>query len=146
MLTVSGPMSIHPAFGQLRTDWQIHSVATVAATTFVGGGVGLTVRPADRLRLSVVASGGVAGQRAAVRGEALVTVPADPTRTAGVGVYAGGGIAAMGTANGRSAYLVLLVGLERAPGAAGGWFVEAGLGGGARLLLGYRMRSRGRNS
>ena len=36
--------------------------------------------------------------------------------------------------------LVLLVGIESRPGGQGGWFVEAGIGGGARLAAGYRWR------
>jgi hypothetical protein len=40
-------------------------------------------------------------------------------------------------------YLVLTLGMEQRPGAASGWMVELGLGGGVRLSGGYRWRSRG---
>jgi hypothetical protein len=35
---------------------------------------------------------------------------------------------------------VLAAGIEGRPGAASGWFLEAGVGGGARLSAGYRWR------
>jgi hypothetical protein len=35
---------------------------------------------------------------------------------------------------------VLGLGLEHAPGAASGWSIEAGVGGGARLSVGWRVR------
>ena len=37
-------------------------------------------------------------------------------------------------------YLVLTVGLENALPRRSGWAVEAGVGGGVRVLLGYRWR------
>ena len=36
--------------------------------------------------------------------------------------------------------VVLTLGLEARPAARDGWFVEAGVGGGARLAAGYRWR------
>ena len=35
---------------------------------------------------------------------------------------------------------MVTLGLEERPAARAGWFVEAGVGGGARLALGYRWR------
>jgi hypothetical protein len=37
-------------------------------------------------------------------------------------------------------YVVVTLGVEARPGAPSGWFVEAGVGGGARLAMGYRWR------
>jgi hypothetical protein len=54
-------------------------------------------------------------------------------------VYAAGGVAAVGGPVERG-YIVLTLGMEQHPGLPTGWFVEAGIGGGARLALGYRWR------
>jgi len=37
-------------------------------------------------------------------------------------------------------YLVLTIGLEERPRSSSGWALEAGIGGGVRLGLGYRWR------
>jgi hypothetical protein len=37
-------------------------------------------------------------------------------------------------------YLVLTLGLEASPGGRTGWFLEAGVGGGARIAAGWRRR------
>ena len=37
-------------------------------------------------------------------------------------------------------YLLLTLGVESRPGGRAGWFAEAGVGGGARVALGYRQR------
>jgi hypothetical protein len=37
-------------------------------------------------------------------------------------------------------YLLLVLGVENAPGGGGGSFLEVGVGGGARLAVGYRWR------
>jgi hypothetical protein len=56
-----------------------------------------------------------------------------------VGAYLAGGVAAVGGPADRG-YLVLAAGIEDRPGARSGWFLEAGVGGGARLAAGYRWR------
>jgi hypothetical protein len=37
-------------------------------------------------------------------------------------------------------YMVLGLGVESSPGARSGWALEAGIGGGFRIALGYRWR------
>jgi hypothetical protein len=56
-----------------------------------------------------------------------------------VGLYGAGGVAVAGGAVDQG-YMVVTLGLEARPGARSGWFVEAGVGGGARLAAGYRWR------
>jgi hypothetical protein len=54
-------------------------------------------------------------------------------------LYGAGGVAVVGGPV-EQGYLVLTLGLEDRPAARAGWFVEAGVGGGARLAAGYRWR------
>jgi hypothetical protein len=61
------------------------------------------------------------------------------TRTR-VSPYAGGGVAIQGWSDRDAEYLMLLVGVESRPGARVGWYLEGGVGGGIRLVLGVRWR------
>ena len=54
-------------------------------------------------------------------------------------MYLAGGIAGVGGPEDEG-YLVLAIGIEHRPGARSGWFVEGGVGGGARVAAGYRWR------
>ena len=67
-----------------------------------------------------------AAQRVTELGVVAMATAADPALVVGGPVEQG--------------YLVVAIGLEGRPGARAGWFVEAGVGGGARLALGYRWR------
>jgi hypothetical protein len=78
--------------------------------------------------------GGAAG-----RGEALLTYHVSPPRQGGVGVYAGAGIAGEVHAGEVRGLIVALIGVEARPWSGGSWFVEAGVGGGGRVVAGYRM-------
>jgi hypothetical protein len=54
-------------------------------------------------------------------------------------VYGAGGVAlAEGPVD--QGYVVVTLGIEGRPGGRSGWFAEAGVGGGARLAVGYRWR------
>jgi len=74
-----------------------------------------------------------------VAGELLVHFLLNPTRRTGAGVYGAGGVAVVGGPVDQG-YVVVTLGVESRPGAPSGWFVEAGVGGGARLAMGYRWR------
>jgi hypothetical protein len=76
-----------------------------------------------------------------VRGELLGHFVLSPNKLAGAGFYVAGGVAVIAGPVDRG-YLVLTLGLEDRPGSPTGWMVELGLGGGARLALGYRWRGR----
>ena len=128
-----------PAGAQQVRELGIHATGTLSNPRLGVGGVYLGWRPARRARLSVTAGLGTSDDETAWRGELLGHFLLAPTRRQGAGVYLAGGVAAVGGAVDRG-YLVLALGMESRPGAASGWFVEAGVGGGARLSAGYRWR------
>jgi hypothetical protein len=116
----------------------IHALATFADFDFTGGGVHLGLRPGGRTRFTLAASPGVIQDEFALRGEGTAQFLLNPGSRQG-GFYAGGGIAGVaGPVD--EAYLLLLLGYETSPGGESGWVVEAGIGGGVRVLLGYRWR------
>ena len=122
----------------------IWSVAVFARPAFVGGGLSSSRRDAGRTRLGIAAAAGVAaGAGAAGRVEAVWHFLLDPLRTSGNTLYAGGGIAVAIDHDGtlRPA-LELLVGVETGPQRPRGAFIEAGVGRGARVALGWRWRKR----
>jgi hypothetical protein len=114
-------------------------IATAADPSVVAGGVYAALRTSLRTRISAAAAIGASGGETAWRGELLGHFLLNPTRRDGVGLYGAGGIAVVGGAVDQG-YLVVTLGLEARPGARSGWFVEAGVGGGARLAGGYRWR------
>jgi len=116
------------------------AVATAADPAVYTAGVTASMRPSSRTRIALYAGGGVTGDGNGVgRAELLGHFLLSP-RSMHTGVYAGGGLAGVFASGAANGYLVLLVGLESRPGGRGGWFVEAGLGGGARFAAGYRWR------
>ena len=95
-----------------------------------------------RDRLVLHAGVGASEHRLAFRGEALWQFRFEPSAMTGVGWYVSGGLAAQ-TAASTHGWIVAALGLESRPAAARGWIVEAGIGGGFRLVLGYRWRKTG---
>jgi hypothetical protein len=122
-------------------DLQLHAIGMVGGREFAGAGAGAGLRFGRGLRAALGVSGGwIEPGRAAGRAELLATFHLAPFSRAGPTVYGGGGVAAL-AADSLRGYLVLLVGLEARPAAGGGWFAEAGVGGGMRLAIGYRAIS-----
>jgi hypothetical protein len=120
-------------------------VAAVGTTASPGLGIlGITasLRPGSRTRIGALAGGGFRGDAAAARVELAGHFLLSP-RSSGTGLYAGGGIAGVFSEDENLGYLILLIGIEARPGSGDGWFVEGGVGGGARVALGWRWRSRG---
>jgi hypothetical protein len=116
----------------------VHAIATFADFDFAGGGVHLGFRPGGRTRFSLSASAGGIDGAFAARGEGTAQFMLNPgSRKAGF--YAGGGIAGL-TGPVDEAYVLLLFGVEASPGGGSGWVLETGIGGGVRVLLGYRWR------
>lgn len=103
-----------------------------------GGAYG-ALRTSLRTRVSLAAGLGAAEGATRFRGELLLHFLLSPTLRTGVAPYAAGGVAVVGRPA-DDGYLVLTLGLESRPGAPSGWFVEAGVGGGARLAAGFRRR------
>lgn len=118
----------------------LEAVVTAAEPAVYTAGLTASLRPSLRTRIGLYAGGGVTSDGNGVgRAELLGQFLLNP-RSAQVGVYAGGGLAGVFASGADNGYLVLMVGLEARPGGAGGWFVEAGVGGGARFAAGYRWR------
>jgi hypothetical protein len=132
-----------PLAGQLPavTELDLGPVATWARRTFAGAAVGLATRPGGEGRVALVAAVGSADGHPALRLEATAQFLVMPGARSGVSPYGGVGLSYLGARPYRGAgALVVLVGVEAAPGRQRGWFGEAGLGGGLRLRLGYRWR------
>jgi hypothetical protein len=116
----------------------IHAAATFADFDFAGAGIHLGLRPGGRTRFALTATGGSIDGDFALRGEGTAQFMLNPASRS-AGFYAGGGIAGL-TGPVDEGYLLLVLGLETSPGGGPGWVVEAGIGGGVRVLLGYRWR------
>lgn len=129
-----------PLLAQRGHDLQAHALALVGGETFVGGGGGAGVRLGLGTRLAGLVTGGRAESGlAALRVEALGTYHLRPPGRPRATLYGGAGLGLLATGNGTQGHVVVVVGLEAAPRSRGGWFIEAGVGGGARLSLGYRL-------
>jgi hypothetical protein len=127
------------ARAQAATELGVIASATASDPALVAAGAYAGLRTSLRTRVSAAALAGVSEGEAAWRGELLVHFLLNPTRLSGAGAYGAAGVAAVGGPVDQG-YLVLTLGLEARPAARSGWFVEAGVGGGARLAVGYRWR------
>lgn len=139
MTVAAAMLAPSPLVAQRITELGIQATALAAEPgAVVIGGYG-AVRTSLRSRISLAAGAGVSDGKATARGEALAHFLLNPTRQHGAGFYVAGGLAVVqGPVD--EGYIVLTMGVEGRPGAAAGWFVEAGMGGGARLAAGYRHR------
>jgi hypothetical protein len=130
----------------------VHALGTFASNRFLGGGVGFAFRNQARTRVglsvsagdfsAVPAEGGDRTHALGGRVEALLSYHVSPYERTGLAPYAGGGVAVAATADGLSEYLLIVIGVETAPGGRRGWFAEVGLGGGVRVSAGFRVRWR----
>jgi hypothetical protein len=118
----------------------LEAVVTAADPAVYTAGVTGSLRPSPSTRVALYAGGGVTGDGHGVGRAELVGHFLLSPRSTHTGVYAGGGLAGVFESGAADGYLVLLVGVESRPGGKGGWFVEAGVGGGARIAAGYRWR------
>lgn len=118
----------------------LEAVVTAADPAVYTAGLTASLRPSLRTRIALYAGGGVNGDGNGIGRAELVGHFLLNPRSARSGLYAGGGLAGVFASGADNGYLVLLVGLESKPGGRGGWFVEAGVGGGARFAAGYRWR------
>jgi hypothetical protein len=128
------------AAAQLVTETTLGGTIVAARQSFEGAEVGLGRRSGQGELAFTAAAGSAAGAAALrVSGSAdFVLWPATRARTP----YAGLGLslaATRGTAG--AGYLTGVVGVEATPAGRRGWYVEAGLGGGAWVAAGIRWRS-----
>jgi hypothetical protein len=134
-------LAASPLAAQQVREIGLQATVTAADPALVIGGVSGAIRTSLRTRVALAAGVGVSGAAAAWRGELLAHFLLNPDRRRGAGVYGAGGLAVVGGPVDQG-YLVLALGLEASPGQPSGWFVEGGVGGGARLAAGFRWRKR----
>jgi hypothetical protein len=137
-LVAVGGLAAHPVAAQVRREASLQGVVTTAAPTAVTAGPGFAWRVGTRDRVAIWAGAGGAGGGFAARGEATYHFLLNPT-SQGAGVYLGGGVATAYDQAWRG-LLIGVVGVESSPGGRGGWFAEAGFGGGVRMAAGFRWR------
>jgi hypothetical protein len=128
-----------PVAAQRVSELGAQATALIASPGSMVGGVYGALRTSARTRISVAAGVGGALGETVVRGELLAHFLLNPARLRGVGPYVAGGVA-VESGPVEEGYLVLTLGLESRPGAKSGWFVETGVGGGARIAAGFRYR------
>jgi hypothetical protein len=133
---LAGPLS---AQSTAVREAGLETVVTLAEPAVYTAGLTASIRPSPRARVALYAGGGISGGEGVGRAELVAHFLLNP-RTTHAGVYGGGGLAGVFGSGFADGYMVLLVGVEGAPGGRGGWFLEAGIGGGARLAAGYRWR------
>ncbi|HET7599168.1 MAG TPA: hypothetical protein VFK09_02690 [Gemmatimonadales bacterium] len=139
MLAAAGAGAPRPAAGQQVRELGVNGLLTTADPTLVAGGVSGALRASRHFRIALAVVGGRAGGSAAARGELAAHFLTAPRRARGPGLYLAGGVAGVvGPAD--RGYIVAAIGLEDRPGARSGWMIEAGVGGGLRLMAGWRWR------
>lgn len=138
LLSGAALTSSRPAPAQHAIEAGAQAVGTWSdpALAAVGGYGGLRV--SARTRLAGYIGAGISDDRLAWRGELLGHFLLSP-EAGSAGFYLGAGLAAVEGPVDRG-YLVLTAGVETRPGAASGWALEAGVGGGFRIGVGYRWR------
>jgi hypothetical protein len=120
-------------------EFGVEGIALLRDSSFVGGAVYGGLRVSHRMRVSLTGALGGGDGGLGARGELAGHFLLSPELKHGVGLYGGGGLALEQQGETRG-YLELIIGAETNPGAASGWMLEAGFGGGVRLALGWRAR------
>ncbi len=136
---MAAPLAAAPLMAQQVKEFGIQGIAAASDPALAVGGGYAALRVSRRFRLSAGAGVGASDGRTAWRGELLAHFLLAPRARGGLGGYVAGGVAAVGGPVDEG-YLVLALGVESRPGMRSGWFVEAGVGGGARVAAGYRWR------
>jgi hypothetical protein len=138
-LLVAGLALPTPGAAQQIQELGIQAVGTASDPALGVAGVYGGLRTSGRTRVSASLGAGISGRELAWRGELLGHFLLSPEDRRRAGFYFAGGIAAVEGVVSRG-YLVLTLGLEERPRANSGWALEAGIGGGVRVGLGYRWR------
>ncbi len=128
-----------PLAAQAPREFGVEGLALLRDSSLAGGALYGAMRVTNRTRIAVTGAVGGGPGGLGARGELAGHFLLNPTLSSGIGLYGGGGLAVEWQDDTRG-YLELLVGAETNPGAARGWVLEAGLGGGLRLTLGWRAR------
>jgi len=116
-------------------------MSTLARRDLAAAGVSVGHRP-GQARVALLVVGGILDGRAAMRAEVTAQFLVNPAARRGMTAYGALGIAVVGAADARGGgYITMFFGVEQAAARRGGWFVEAGLGGGVRIAAGARWRA-----
>lgn len=131
-----------PLPAQATRETQLWGVALSSRPALFAAGAGLARRDRGRTRLGAsLAVGASDAGRLAGRAEAAWHFLLDPGRRSGIAFYGGGGLAlSLFAGEDPRPFVQAVLGVEQAPGAAGGAFMEVGIGGGVRLAAGWRWR------
>jgi hypothetical protein len=130
-----------PARAQSLGEGQVWGVGVLSRPAFYGAGFGLGWRDEQRDRIApAIAVGGFGDGKLGIRADLAYHFLLDPGKARGTAAYGGGGLSVVVRRGRVVPYALLVLGFEGAPGGAGGTFVEVGVGGGARLAIGYRWR------
>jgi hypothetical protein len=132
-------LTAEPAVAQQTREIGVQSIAAFADPVAVVGGAYGAWRTSGRTRVSASLGLGIADGELAWRAETLGHFLFSPDEPRRPGFYMAGGIAGAGGPATRG-YLVVTLGVEQRPQARSGWALEAGVGGGFRLVVGYRWR------
>lgn len=139
-LALAGPGGL-VAQGPRATEVGAAATVVLAHRAFWGGELDVARRPGGQGRFAIAAAAGQYEHALGVRLEATAQFLLQPGERRGAGPYGGLGLAFVGGQGARGAgYLTALLGIDVAPGARRGWYVELGLGGGVRLAAGLRFR------
>ena len=133
LFTASAPQRLSAQ--RVSREFGVQGYGLLADEGRIGGGVFGALRVGPRARLSLVAGGEGGGGGV----EGLVHLLLAPAKRRGAGAYVAGGLAA-DVADRTEAWIVALVGVEGTPGGGQGWVIEAGVGGGVRVVAGWRWR------
>jgi hypothetical protein len=130
-----------PCRAQRIGELQVWGVAAASKPAFYGAGLGYGSRDLDRTRVAgALAAGAYGDGRFGARADLSFEFLLDPRARSGAALYGGGGLTLAVERGHVTPYLLLVLGVEHAPGGRGGTFLEVGVGGGARVALGYRWR------
>jgi len=128
-----------PGAAQQIREIGIQVIGTFSDPALAVAGAYGALRFGGRTRFSASLGAGISDGDLAWRGELLAHFLLSPEERRKPGFYFSGGVAGIDGPVSRG-YVVLALGVEERPRAGSGWVVEAGLGGGFRLVLGYRWR------
>jgi hypothetical protein len=130
-----------PSRAQSLREAQVWAVAVATRPAFYGAGFGLGWRDEQRDRIApAIALGAFGDGRFGARADLSYQFLLDPGKRSGSAIYGGGGLTVAMERGHVAPYLLLVLGVENAPGGGGGSFLEVGVGGGVRLAVGYRWR------
>lgn len=119
----------------------IHATATAVLDGPVGvvAGPRFAVRTLGSTRVVLSLGAGVRDSVGSARGTFALEYLLAPRAAGRLGFYVGGGLVGV-VGGGKGGYVLTYIGAEQSPGRKGGWAVEAGLGGGFMVRVGYHFR------